>query len=222
MLLQVFMGTVHKLYLVDHSFLWIVWKTVRYAIVVLSDHCLSCPVCLLCWCIVDKCLARDVKLHLTNWQMLGWIKMKLGLEVGLGPGHIVLDGDPTPQKEWGTAPPHPVFGPCLLWPNGWMDQGGTWYGDRPRPRPYSVRWRLSSPSKKGHSPPIFGPCLLWPNGWMDQDVTWYGGRPRPRRHCVRWEPSSPMERGAAAPTFRPMSIVAKRSPISATAELLLS
>jgi len=35
---------------------------------------------------------------------------------------------------------------------------------------------------------------------------------------------SPMESGTAmtaAPTFRPMSIVAKQSPISATAELLL-
>jgi len=31
---------------------------------------------------------------------------------------------------------------------------------------------------------------------------------------------SPPERGTAAPTFRPMPIVAKRSPISATAELL--
>jgi len=29
------------------------------------------------------------------------------------------------------------------------------------------------------------------------------------------------ERGTAAPTFRPMSIVNRRSPISATAELLL-
>jgi len=25
-------------------------------------------------------------------QTVGWIKMKLGVEVGLGPGHIVLDG----------------------------------------------------------------------------------------------------------------------------------
>ena len=34
-------------------------------------------------------------------QMVGWIKMKLGMEVGLGPGHIVLDGDlatPLPKK----------------------------------------------------------------------------------------------------------------------------
>jgi len=27
-------------------------------------------------------------------QMVGWIKMKLGMEVGVDPGHIVLDGDP--------------------------------------------------------------------------------------------------------------------------------
>ena len=29
-------------------------------------------------------------------QMVGWIKMKLGMHVGLGPGHNVLDGDPPP------------------------------------------------------------------------------------------------------------------------------
>jgi len=43
--------------------------------------------------------------------------MNLGMEVGLGPDHIVLDGDPAP-------PPHghspAIFRPCLLWPNGWI------------------------------------------------------------------------------------------------------
>jgi len=29
-------------------------------------------------------------------QTVGWIKMKLGMRVRLGPGHIVLDGDPAP------------------------------------------------------------------------------------------------------------------------------
>jgi len=49
----------------------------------------------------------------------------------------------------------------------------------------------------------------------------YGGRPRPRRHCVRWGPSSSRPKmGHSTPAFRRMSIVAKRSPISATAELL--
>jgi len=62
--------------------------------------------------------------------------------------------------------------------------------------------------------------VLWPNGWMDQDATWYGGRPRPGWYCVRWGPSSPHGKGHSSPHFLPMSIVAKRSPISATAELL--
>ena len=34
------------------------------------------------------------------------------------------------------------------------------------------------------------------------------------------DPSPPMERGTAAPSFWPLSIVAKRSPVSATAEHL--
>jgi len=56
--------------------------------------------------------------------------MKLGLQVGLGTSHIVLDGDPAPPPKGhtGTAP---NFRPCLLWPNGWMDQDATWYEGRP-------------------------------------------------------------------------------------------
>jgi len=50
--------------------------------------------------------------------MVGRIKMKLGMQVGLGPGHIVLDEDPAPPPK-GTQPP--IFRPYLLWPNGWMD-----------------------------------------------------------------------------------------------------
>ena len=49
-------------------------------------------------------------------QMVGWIKMKLGMVVGLGPGHIVLDRDIAPPKRRTVSPP--IFGPCLLWPNG--------------------------------------------------------------------------------------------------------
>jgi len=30
--------------------------------------------------------------------------MKLGMEADLGPGHIVLDGDPAPVPKRGTAP----------------------------------------------------------------------------------------------------------------------
>jgi len=41
--------------------------------------------------------------------------MPLGMQVGLGPGDIVLDGDRA-LPERGTHPP--LFCPCLLWPNG--------------------------------------------------------------------------------------------------------
>jgi len=33
-------------------------------------------------------------------QTVGWIKMKLGMEVGLGRGHIVLDGDTAPSPQF--------------------------------------------------------------------------------------------------------------------------
>jgi len=95
----------------------------------LSNHCLSCLCVTLVYCA----------------QTVGWIKMPLGTEVGLGAGDIVLDGDTTPPRKWAQQPPLLWFtdagkhasvnrGPCLLWPNGWVDQDATWYGGRPRPR----------------------------------------------------------------------------------------
>jgi len=36
--------------------------------------------------------------HVRCGKTAGWIKMALGTEVGLGPGHIVLDGDPATLK----------------------------------------------------------------------------------------------------------------------------
>jgi len=68
-------------------------------------------------------------------QMAGWIKIPVGRKVGLSPSNILLDGKLgtqllLPQK--GAEPP--VFGPCLLWPDGWMDQDATWHGGRSRPR----------------------------------------------------------------------------------------
>jgi len=55
-------------------------------------------------------------------QTVEWIKVTLGKEIGLGQGHIMLDGTKVTQK--GAHPP--IFGPCLLWTNGWMDQDVTW------------------------------------------------------------------------------------------------
>jgi len=49
-------------------------------------------------------------------QIVGWIKIPLGMEVGLVPGDFVLYGDPGLPPLKGTA--RPIFGPYLLWPNG--------------------------------------------------------------------------------------------------------
>jgi len=37
--------------------------------------------------------------------MVGWIKMPLGMGVGLGPGNVVLDGDPASLPLKGAQPP---------------------------------------------------------------------------------------------------------------------
>jgi len=82
--------------------------------------------------------APEFSAHVCCSATACFIKMQLGMEIGLGPGHIVLDGDPAPLKRAQPLPPkkggtasHPsIFGPCLLWSNGWMDQYVTWYGGR--------------------------------------------------------------------------------------------
>jgi len=83
--------------------------------------------------------APPILAHVYCGQTVGWIKMKLGMEVGLGLGH---NGDPALLPQRGTAP---IFGPCPLWPNDWMDEDATWYGGRPRLRRHCVTWGSSSP-----------------------------------------------------------------------------
>jgi len=67
-------------------------------------------------------------------QMAEWIKMSLGMKLGLGQGDFVLDGDHAPLSPKGGGAPQKIFGPYLLWPNGWMDEAGTWHGGRPQSR----------------------------------------------------------------------------------------
>ena len=74
-------------------FIWLIFErpfvkrfVVCYRTVVLS--CLSCLSVTLVYCS----------------QTIGQIKMKLGLPAGLGPGHIVLDGDPAPLSKRGQTP----------------------------------------------------------------------------------------------------------------------
>jgi len=91
--------------------------------------------------------------HICCGQMAACIKMSLGMELGLGQGDNVLDGDHAPPPKKGAEPQPQIFGPCFLRPNGWMNEAGTWHGGRPQPRRLCVRWRPSLPSPtKGAEP----------------------------------------------------------------------
>ena len=47
--------------------------------------------------------------------MAAWIKMSLGMEVGLGPADFVLDGDPAaPSPKGGGAEPPKNFRPMFI------------------------------------------------------------------------------------------------------------
>jgi len=82
------------------------------------------------------------------------------MEVGIRPGHIVLDRTQLSLSKRGTAlkgAQPPVFGSCLLWPNAWMDQDVAWYEGRPRR--HCVR--LGAHRKGAQQLPTFRPNLLW-------------------------------------------------------------
>ena len=63
----------------------------------LSDRCLS-----VCLSVYLPCLSRLLCWRIVVKRLVGL--MPLDMEVGLGPGHIVLDGDPAPPK-WHSSPP---------------------------------------------------------------------------------------------------------------------
>jgi len=101
----------------------------------------------------------------------------------------------------------------ILWPNGWMDQSETGRAVQVYLGPCHIALDGDPASPKRSTAPHFSAHVSCGQtaGLSKMPCTWYGGRP----HCVRWAPSY-----SNPSLFRPMSITAKRSPISATAEHL--
>ena len=89
--------------------------------------------------------------HFYCGQTAAWINMPLGTEVGLGPDNIVLDKDPAPLPKKGAEPP-PQFSAHFY--------SATWYGGRPQPRGFCVRWEPSPSPKRRRSPPNFRPMFV--------------------------------------------------------------
>ena len=54
---------------------------------------------------LPKGTAHQFSAHICSGQMAAWIKMPLGMEVGLVPVDFLLDGDPAPPKK-GAEPPN--------------------------------------------------------------------------------------------------------------------
>jgi len=139
------------------------WATVCKTVhPMLSDRCpvLSCPVC-------------DIVVNGWTDQDETWYAGRPWPQP-----HCVRWGSSSPMER-GTAAPtfeiygctagfaciHIIHGPCLLWPNGWMDEDETWCGGRPQPSQIMLNVEPAPLPQRGTAPPPnFGPCLLWPNG----------------------------------------------------------
>jgi len=81
--------------------------------------------------------------HVYRRQTAGWIHMPLGMEVGLGPGRIVLAGDPALPPKRGTPP-------CQFLAHEWIKMPlGTKVGLVPG---HLVLHGNPAPPKRGHSP----------------------------------------------------------------------
>ena len=113
----------------------------------LCYRAVACPVC----------TALSVTLVYCG-QTVGRIKMKLGRQVGLGPGHIVLGGDPAPPRPKGQSPQflvHICCGQMAAWIK--MSLGmklGLGPGD------FVLDRDPLPPPQRGTDRPIFGPYLL--------------------------------------------------------------
>ena len=128
-------------------------------------------------------------------------------------------GTHTPTKK-GACPS--VFGPRLLWLNRCMNQDATWYGGRPWSTRHCVRCGPSFPQKKGHTHPTQFLAHVYCGqtaGWMK---TPFGTQvDLGPGHIVLDGVPAAAEGAPHPPLFGPC-LSWPRSPISATAELLLN
>jgi len=103
--------------------------------------------------------------HIYCSQTAGWIKIALGMEVGVSTDDFVLDGTPLPLPKKGAV--LPKFSADVYYGQtaGWIKMVvGMEVGVSPGDFVFDEDpARLSKKGAEPHSP-IFGPFLLWPNG----------------------------------------------------------
>jgi len=146
------------------------------------------------------------------------------MELGIGPGRrlCVRWGPRSPFPKGGLSP-LPNFRPILLWPNGWMDQDGTWHGARPRPRRLCVRWGPSCPlSKRGRSPPQFSAHFYYGQtaGWIKMALGMELGL-GPGDFVLDGDPAAPSPKRGKGGVPKICTVVIVYSSLSSTALCIL-
>jgi len=141
------------------------------------------------------------------------------MEVGLGPGDFVLDGDPAPTPKG--AEPHPILAHVYCGQTAaWIKMPlGTEVGLGLRDIVFDVD--PATPREKGHTHPTQFLAHVYCGqmaGWMKTPLGTqvYLG---PGHIVLDVVPSLPQKRQSSPPLFGPC-LLWPRSPISATAELL--
>jgi len=88
--------------------------------------------------------------------------MPLGMEVGLGPGDFVFDGDPAPPSQKGRAQPPSQFLDHVYCGQtaGWMKMPFGTEVDLDSGHTVHVRRGPSSPVKRAQQPPSFRPMSV--------------------------------------------------------------
>jgi len=133
--------------------------------------------------------------------------MKLGMQVGLGPGHIELDGDPAPLPK---GAEFPIFGPYMSWPNSWMNQDATWYGVGLGPGDFVLDGDPALPSQTvGGSPKFSAHFYCGQTAGCVKMLLGMEVGLSPGDFVLDGDPA-PSPKGGGAPNFRPMYIAAKR------------
>jgi len=147
--------------------------------------------------------------HVYCGQRAAWIKMALGMEVGLSPGHIVLDGDqaqlPSPKR--GYSPQFAAYVYCGQ-TAGWIKMPlgtdvGLSPGDIVLDEDPATPKNGTAPQYSAH---VYGGqtavCIRIPLGTEVRlslgDIVLDGNT------------APPPLKGHSSPNFRPMSVVAKR------------
>ena len=158
----------------------------------------------------DRCPVLSVCLSVTLvhcGQTVERFKMKLGVRVGLGPGHIVLDGDPARLPTEVEPPPqflaHFYCGEtagCIKMPRG-MEVGLS-------PRGFVLDGEPDPSSQKGGGAPNFRPTSIVAkhetSGWIKMALDMEVGLGPV--HIVLDGDTAPLpKKGAEPPKFRPTS-----------------